>query len=134
MDSDAVMVSVESPYHNDDPVLLKRNINYAIMAVKDACANHGEAPYASHLIHTQLVHNGEHGYVHDGIVDEYDLGRARVIERTNAIRRRCDKMVFYVDFGWSRGMRDALDFAEANDIPTEERRIRETFDKVSAQR
>jgi len=58
-------VSIESPYHNDDPAKFRRNINYAILAVKDVSVNFGEAPYASHLELTQCVVDHEHTYVSD---------------------------------------------------------------------
>lgn len=117
-------VSVESPYSNSDPKLLQRNINYAIMACKDCASNYNEAPYASHVIHTQVVSNqGVNGYVNDDCPDKFGLGRDAAIELTNTARRHAQKIVFYTDFGFSGGMQIAKDVAEENGIPTEDRKL-----------
>lgn len=117
------VVSVESPFHAEDPAVLRRNINYAILAVKDCSLNYGEAPYASHLLHTQCVRAGRHDYISDSVPDPFDLSRKEVIQNTMAIRQRCDKIVLYVDFGKSAGMLDAVGLAQRCGIPVEERRL-----------
>ena len=96
------------------------------MAVKDATRNYGNAAYASHLLNTQVVYKGEHCYMSDTeygkeIEDKYGCGRDEVIEITNALRMKADKIVFYIDFVYSRGMLIAKEIAEKNDIPIEER-------------
>ena len=116
-------VSIESPYNNADPNILKRNINYAILAVKDATKNYNNAVYAAHLLNTQYVQGGEHGYLSDNVRDKFGVGRDKVIEITHLIRLRADKIVFYVDFGYSNGMLAAKEVAENNDIQMEERRL-----------
>lgn len=123
MISEMVIVSVESPYHNTDPDLLNRNINYAIMACRHSIKFHGEAAYASHLIYTQTVREGEHGYVDDNTVGEFDLGRDEVIRITHEVRMRADKIVFYTDFGMSNGMKIAEKVAQENGIPVEYRKL-----------
>lgn len=122
-------VSIESPYNNADPNLLKRNINYAILAVKDATKNYNNAAYAAHLLNTQYVQDGEHGYLSDDVRDKFGVGRDKVIEITHLIRLRADKIVFYVDFGYSSGMLAAKELAEKNGILTEERRLPEEMMK-----
>lgn len=117
------MYPIESPYHNDDHKLLKRNICYAILALKDATTNYGNAAYASHLLNTQFVLNGSHYYVGDDVADKFSVGREAVISITHAIRMKSDKIVFYVDFGYSRGMLAAKNVALENGIPIEERRL-----------
>lgn len=116
-----LVVSIESPYHNVNPDLLHRNIRYAIMAVKDATANYGNAAYASHLLNTQFVQNKEHYYVDDLHPDPYDLTREQVISITHAMRLKADKIVFYIDLGYSNGMLAAKELAEKHHIPIEER-------------
>lgn len=117
------VISVESPYNNKDNKILKRNINYAIMAVKDATCNHGNAAYASHLLNTQYVENGEHYYISDDVYDKFDCGREQVINITHALRLKADKIVFYIDFGYSNGMLAAKEIAEKHGIPIEERKL-----------
>jgi len=125
------VVSVESPYSNQDPAILKRNINYAIMAVKDSSTNYGNAAYASHLLNTQCVDKGEHSYVSDDVHDKFGCGRDKVITITNALRAKADKIVFYIDFGYSRGMLIAKEIAETNGIPMEERKLpKDMMDEV----
>ena len=118
-------VSIESPYNNKDPKILKRNINYAILSLKDATRNYGNAAYASHLLNTQYVENGEHRYIDDDTEDKYDCDRETVIEITNTFRRMMDKIVFYIDFGYSSGMLAAVRFAKEHKIPIEERTLPE---------
>lgn len=117
------VVSIESPYNNVDDALRERNIRYAILCMKDASLNHNEAAYASHLLNTQTVINGRHLYVSDDTFDPFDHDYKTVIAMTHAIRARCDKIVFYVDFGMSSGMKSALDLANEKNIPTEERHL-----------
>lgn len=120
----ATFVSVESPYSNTDPGLLQRNINYAIMACKDCASNYNEAPYASHVIHTQIVsENGTNGYVNDDCPDKFGLGRDQAIELTNTARIHAQKIVFYTDFGFSSGLQIAKDVATQHNIPIEERKL-----------
>jgi hypothetical protein len=117
------VVALESPYHSEDPKILKRNIAYAIQASKHSLTL-GDVPFPSHLIFTQLVKpDGSVGYVHDGIVDEFGGSREKVIEATQAVRQRCDAIVMYVDFGVSNGMAYAAEFARKHGIPIEERRL-----------
>lgn len=122
-----LVVSIESPFHNEDPVLLKRNINYAILCLKDCFINYSEAAYASHLLNTQLVYQGEHFYVGDDVSDEFSCGREAVIEMTHSIRMKADKIVFYTDFGYSNGMISAKNVAEKYNIPIEERTLPQEF-------
>lgn len=116
-----IFVSIESPYHNLDPLILKRNINYAILAMKDSSKNHNEIPYPSHLLLTQTVVNNQHVYVDDTIVDPLGIGRELALNLTNELRKRVDKIVFYVNFGYSNGMKVAQQIAITHGIPIEER-------------
>ena len=122
-----MLVSIESPYHSTDPAIIKRNVNYAILAMKDSAKNYGENPYLSHLLLTQTVVNKEHVYVDDTFKDPYGIGRDAAIELTNGIRKKCDKLVFYINFGYSNGMLQAKEFAIKNNIPIEERYLHEVM-------
>ncbi len=93
------------------------------MAVKDATRNYGNAAYASHILNTQYVEGGEHFYISDDVYDKFDCTREQVINITNALRLKADKIVFYVDFGYSNGMLAAKELAEEHGIPVEERKL-----------
>jgi hypothetical protein len=117
-----MFVSVESPYHNTDPNILKRNIKYAILCMKDSISR-GEIPYLSHLLLTQTVYNGEYLYVNDSFVDPLGIGRDNAIELTNKLREKVDMIVFYVDLGYSNGMEIAKNVALNKKIPFEIRKL-----------
>jgi hypothetical protein len=110
---------------NSDPLILKRNINYAILAMKDSSKNYNEIPYLSHLLLTQTVVNNNHVYVDDTIVDPFGIGRELALNLTNELRKRVDKIVFYVNFGYSNGMKVAQQIAITHGIPIEERYLGE---------
>jgi hypothetical protein len=103
-----IRVILESPYAGD----IQRNIEYARMAVRDSLSR-GEAPIASHLLYTQ------EGILKDEIPEERQWG----IDAGLAWKEVAEKHVFYVDYGYSRGMEYAKQYATNNDIPTEERTI-----------
>lgn len=84
-------IVIESPYAGD----VEANIEYAKKCVHDSLAR-GEAPYASHLFFTQP------GILDDLKPEERKLG----IEAGFAWGDAADVVVFYVDRGWSRGMRE----------------------------
>lgn len=101
-------VILESPYAGD----IERNVNYARACVRDSLSR-GEAPIASHLLYTQ------EGVLNDEIPEERQLG----IDAGLAWKNVADKHVFYIDYGYSRGMRYARQYATDNSIEVEERRI-----------
>jgi len=125
-----MLVSIESPYHNTDPAIIKRNINYAILAMKDSVKNHNEIPYLSHLLLTQTVVNKEHVYVDDTFTDPFGIGRDNALELTHGLRKRADKLVFYINFGYSNGMLAAKDLAIKYNIPIEERYLSDEIMKL----
>jgi hypothetical protein len=102
------IVIVESPYAGD----IERNTAYARAAMRD-CLLRGEAPYASHLLYTQP------GVLRDDVPEERRLG----IESGFEFRLLASKSVFYVDLGWSRGMRQGFEDAVAKGLPVEERKL-----------
>lgn len=83
------LVIIESPFAGE----VEANIAYAKRAVHD-CLLRGEAPIASHLLFTQP------GILDDDKPEERKLG----IEAGLAWYLAADKIVFYTDRGWSRGM------------------------------
>ena len=74
--------------------------------------NRGEAPIASHLLYTQ------EGILKDEIPIERELG----INAGLAWKEVADIHVFYVDYGYSPGMKYALQYATDNNIKIEERK------------
>jgi len=103
-----ILVIIESPYAGD----IKRNIDYARACVKDSLLR-GEAPIASHLLYTQ------ENILDDNIEEERLIG----IKAGLAWLKVCNKHVFYIDYGYSRGMLYAREFAIENNICMEERFI-----------
>jgi hypothetical protein len=102
-------VILESPYAGD----VDRNIEYARACVRDSLTR-GEAPIASHLLYTQL------GILQDSIPEERKWG----IDAGLAWKEVAELHVFYIDYGYSRGMEYARQYATENNIPTEERKLR----------
>jgi len=100
------LVIIESPYACD----IKANIAYARRAVRDSLER-GEFPIASHLLYTQP------GILNDDIPSEREWG----IRAGLAWRRVADRAVFYLDRGWSNGMRAARDVYLAEQRPVEMR-------------
>jgi hypothetical protein len=93
-------VVIESPFVGKDTDYegqFDLNVTYARRALLD-CLERGEAPFASHLLYTQV------GTPNDGDPSERERGiRAGLTWASNS-----DLTVFYVDYGMSAGMRSAL--------------------------
>lgn len=104
------LVVVESPYSAPDDETLWRNIQYARAAMTH-CAEIGEAPFAGHLLYTQILE--------DKIQEQRDEGIACHI---NWIRA-ATSVAIYKDFGISEGMEMAIEAASALRVPVEFRSI-----------
>lgn len=91
------LVVVESPYAATDWRVLARNKAYAVRAMVD-CFRRGEAPLASHVLYA-------HSRVLDDLLPEE---RALGIQAGFEWARLCEHVAFYIDLGWSPGMREAL--------------------------
>jgi len=103
-----IRVIIESPYAG----FVERNILYARACVRDSLSR-GEAPIASHLLYTQ-----------DGILDDsIPYERQWGIDAGLAWKEVAEKHVFYIDFGYSTGMKYAKAYATTNNIPIEERTL-----------
>jgi hypothetical protein len=87
-------VIVESPYAG----ATERNVCYARAAIAD-CLKRGEAPFASHLLYTQ-----------PDVLDDLDPAQRKMgIEAGYEWWDSADAVIFYVDLGWSPGMRKATE-------------------------
>lgn len=100
------LVIIESPYSGD----VARNTDYARACLLDSLRR-GEAPIASHLLHTQVLD--------DMRADERELG----MEAGLAWYRVAEKCVVYEDFGMSRGMAEGMARARRHGVPVELRRL-----------
>ena len=87
-------VILETPYAGDNKV----NIEFARKCMLD-CLNRGEAPFASHLLYTQVLD--------DNIKNERSLG----IEAGFAWHEKSNYTVVYVDLGISEGMLKGVESA-----------------------
>ncbi|MCO7728942.1 hypothetical protein NJB93_20465 [Brucella intermedia] len=100
------LVIIESPYSGD----VAHNTEYARSCLLDSLRR-GEAPIASHLLHTQALD--------DMRPDERELG----IEAGLAWYRAAEKCVVYEDLGISQGMAKGIDRARQHGVPVEYRHI-----------
>lgn len=100
------LVILESPYGGD----VARNTEYARACLLDSLQR-GEAPIASHLLHTQVLD--------DMRPNERELG----IEAGLAWYRVAEKCVVYENFGMSRGMAEGTARARSHGVPVEFRRL-----------
>lgn len=101
-------VILESPYAGD----IDRNIEYARECLRDSLSRN-EAPIASHLLYTQS------GVLKDEIPEDRLLG----INAGLAWKEVAELHVFYVDYGYSSGMKYAKQYATKNNVQIEERSI-----------
>jgi hypothetical protein len=99
-------VVLESPYAGE----VERNVAYAKLCMKDSLMRN-EAPLLSHLLYTQVLD--------DTIPEERTLG----INAGLAWLDVADKHVFYTDYGMSKGMEYAMEYAIKSGIIIEERKI-----------
>ena len=110
----AKLVVLESPYRGEDGhASLERNLQYARECMRDCFLNHGEFPFASHLLYTQP------GILDDNSRDERKLG----IEAGLAWVSHADATVVYTDLGISEGMKLGIERAKKEGRPVEYRRL-----------
>ena len=100
------LIIIESPYSGD----VRRNTEYARACLLDSLRR-GEAPIASHLLHTQVLDDMRH--------DERELG----IEAGLAWYRVAEKCIVYEDRGTSGGMITGIRRAKQFGVPVEYRRL-----------
>lgn len=111
------LVIIESPLAGD----VEGNQRYARECMLDALKR-GEAPYASHLLYTQMLD--------DLVPAERNLG----IEAGLAWGARADKSCVYVDRGISNGMVKGIRRAIAERRPIEYRTLEDGGGRVAAGR
>lgn len=100
------LVIIESPFSGD----VVRNTEYARACLLDSLRR-GEAPFASHLLHTQVLD--------DLRPDERELG----IEAGLAWYRVAEKCVVYGDRGINGGMIKGIERAKRFGVPIEFRNV-----------
>lgn len=105
-------VILESPYAASGNRTVEFHVEYARACVRDSLGR-GEAPIASHLLYTQ-----------PGILDDLNpTERQWGIDAGLAWKKVAEAQVFYIDFGFSRGMMYAQAFATEHDLKMEFRTI-----------
>jgi hypothetical protein len=99
-------VILESPYAGN----IAQNVSYALRCTLHSLKQ-GEAPFASHLLYTQMLS--------DYIPEQRKLG----IDAGFAWGAVADYFVFYTDRGWSPGMLDAYERCKEHDYDFEFRAL-----------
>lgn len=112
------VVQLESPFGAPDADGIVRNVAYALIAMRDSLQR-GEAPFASHLLYTQMLD--------DAVPEERMLGIAAGL----AIGEGADATVLYEDLGISGGMRLGIDHAVELGRPIKYRRLYEHLGSVA---
>jgi hypothetical protein len=101
-------VIIESPLAGD----MEANIEYAKLCLKDSI-DRGEAPFASHLIYTEVLD--------DSLPEE----RAKGMAMGFAWMQSADLVAVYIDRGISKGMKQGITLAKSIGIPFEMRELNE---------
>lgn len=116
-------IVLESPYSGN----IERNVFYARLCTLDSIKR-GEAPVTPHLLYPTLTKDVEgmmrSGFIHDDS-ESSPLSRTQAFERIEALRRRLDATVFYVDLGYSGGMTIAKGNCVSGGTAFEERSLPE---------
>ncbi len=97
--SERMLVMIESPYASMQDKDRSRNITYALRCMRDSLFR-GEAPFAGHLLYTQVLD--------DNIQDDRAIG----IECDLSWLKCAIRVVVYTDYGISKGMRKAINYAK----------------------
>lgn len=111
------VVVLESPLSGN----FDQNIAYAQRSMVDSRLR-GEIPLVSHLLWTQHHLCPQH-FVED--IDEkyFVVGREKSLEDIKTLRRMTGKVIFYLDYGWSSGMKAGLEHCQKENIPYETRTL-----------
>lgn len=104
------LVIIESPFRAETESDAERNFLYLQMCIRDSIIR-GESPYASHQMLTNALH--------DDHPSERDMG----IRAGYAWWRAASRIAFYVDLGWSEGMKRAFARAKTRHLKIEERKL-----------
>jgi hypothetical protein len=100
---------------------IDQHMRYLDMCIFDTL-HRGEIPFASHKMFCS------HPLAKDFWIPDnnprWDIfGRDYCIHASDTLRMKADKVVFYVDFGWSKGMLYAKEFCEKHKLNMEERKL-----------
>ena len=123
-------VSIESPYMSWLPWKTVRNYQYALLAYKNE-TRLGNMPFASHITFTQFVLAGCNSCVGGDGVSEIIfhklsksgataqcIGREECLNLTDEVRKICDEIVVYDEFGTSSsGVQRAIKLGQHYEIP-----------------
>lgn len=104
------LVILESPYAGNAETV-HHNVDYARQCMRDAL-HRGEAPFASHLLYTQVLHDSD--------PPQRSLG----IEAGLAWGAKADATVVYIDHGITTGMHKGIARAAAEGRPVAYRSLR----------
>lgn len=97
-------VQLESPFGAPSRTGIITNVAYALIAMRDSLER-GEAPFASHLLYTQMLD------------DRNPHERAEGIEAGLVIGNNADLTAVYTDLGISRGMEYGIERAKREQRP-----------------
>ncbi len=100
------LVIIESPYAGN----IEKNTAYARRCMLDSLRR-GEAPFASHLLYTQVLNDLDHTERRQGIESGFAWGS------------KADLVAVYTDLGISDGMHEGIKRAEKLGIPVTKREI-----------
>ncbi len=111
------LVIIESPYAGT----VELHVAYARAALRDSLSR-GEAPIAPHLLYPQILDDNDPAQRAHGIAAGLAWRKA-CVDQPAPFHPVPALPAFYVDLGWSSGMRKALDIYQREGITTETRRI-----------
>lgn len=107
-----MLVIIESPFAASETHTVEQHIEYARQCMRDSLMR-GESPYASHLLYTQ-----------EGVLDDLSPSERKMgIEAGFKWRDVSELTVFYIDHGYSDGMRLGLQDCISKNKPYEIRRL-----------
>lgn len=114
------LVMIETPLMAKGERTMEMNLDYARRCMKDSLSR-GEAPFAMHLLYTQVLD--------DTILEERKQG----ITCGLAWLLRADSVILYCDYGVSSGMKVAYKKALENNLDIELRFINDYNEKIVQQ-
>ena len=112
-------VSIETPFNNLSSKIAERNIKYAILAIKDAIKNHGDVAFSHYLRDNKSIFEKNRFITEDILPKRINY----IIPNTTVSEKKADKIVFYIDFGYSSEMKNTKNISILKNIPIEERKL-----------
>ena len=111
-------VSIETPFNNSNSKIMERNVQYTILAIKDAIKNYGDVA-SSHYLR-------DYKPICEKIDLSQDILSRRInynIPNTTVSEKKADKSVFYVDLEYSSEMKNTKNISILQNIQIEERKL-----------